>query len=86
MRVFVWVHHCVSRVYAAETPEQLKTILDALIAVTQDWAVARSSLDRAYQYSDPQRGILYLLRLIEVGSCDEFGYGTGFATVIGADK
>lgn len=81
MRVFVWVYHCVSRVYAVDTHEQKMTVLNALIATAQSWAVARSSLDRAYQYSDPERGILYFLRLIEVGSCDEFGYGTGFAEI-----
>jgi len=81
MRVFVWVYRCVSRVYAADTHEQKMAVLNALIEATQDWTVARSSLDRAYQYSDPERGILYLLRLIEVGSCEEFGYGTGFAEI-----
>ena len=83
MRVFVWVNHGVSRVYAADTPEQLKRILDALCATIQDWDTARESLDRAYQYSDPEYGISYLLRKLDVGSCDEFGYGTGFVSVIG---
>ena len=83
MRVFVWVNHCESRVYAADTPEQLKRILDALCATIQDWDTARESLDRAYQYSDPERGISYLLRKLDVGSCDEFDYGTGFVSVIG---
>ena len=83
MRVFVWVNHCVSRVYAADTPEQLKRILDAMCSVIQDWDIARASLDRAYQYSDPECGILYLLRKLDVGSCDEFDYETGFVSVIG---
>ena len=83
MRVFVWVHECVSRVYAADTPEQLKRILDAMCTTIQDWDVAREAIDRAYQYSDPERGILYLLRKVEVGSCNEFDYGTGFVSAIG---
>jgi hypothetical protein len=70
-------------VYAADTPEQLKRILDAMCSVIQDWDIACASLDRAYQYSDPEYGILYLLRELDVGSCDEFDYGTGFVLVIG---
>lgn len=83
MRVFVWVHERVSRVYAADTPEQLKRILDAMCATIQDRDIARESLDRAYQYSDPERGISYLLQKVVVGSCNEFDYGTGFVSVIG---
>lgn len=83
MCVFVWINHNVSRVYAADTPEQLKRILDAMCATIQDWDIVREGLDLAYQYSDPERGILYLLRKLVVGSCDEFDYGTGFVSVIG---
>lgn len=43
-----------SRVYAADTPEQLKRILDAMCATIQDWDIAREGLDLAYQYSDPR--------------------------------
>ena len=54
-----------------------------MCATIQDRDIARESLDRAYQYSDPERGISYLLQKVVVGSCNEFDYGTGFVSVIG---
>ena len=64
-------------------PNSSSVFLDAMCATVQDWDIAREGLDRAYQYSDPECGILYLLRKLDVGSCDEFNYGTGFVSVIG---
>lgn len=86
--VFVWRRHGAIEVYAADTPEQLQSLVELLIKAIYEFNMTRQ-VNKVQEYvaSYPDqsdkliKAINYLLDELEVGTLDLFGLGSGFTTI-----
>lgn len=87
MKIFVWKSHGDVSVYAAETPEQLNSILETMSAVVKDWGYMDKTVELCEKHAAKhpedadqlRRCIVTMLNQIDVGSDETFEYGTGFS-------
>lgn len=90
MKIFIWKSYGEIDVYAAETVEQLTSILDTVISCLDGWDlddhitkvrefIARNDKpDNPRGPADYRKAINYLLDKACIGSHETFEHGTGF--------
>ena len=87
MKLFVWVAHGDISVYAAETPEQIESILDCIYSVVEDWGYLDRTVELCQKHAEKHPGnavelrrcVATMLNQINIGSDEMFEHGTGFS-------